>query len=155
MVLLRIVGIKQTELYDFFSFQLLSALTHLHVYFVVTKFEPSRFMVTVLCSLLNPLKYSTPVSKSLIYPLSEEKFRRPPGVNSYTSNSTCLIYSSCLPYGFGRPDSMVSYPAEQALYQIPVRHIKFSPSDSFRFHLTMDTLAFDYGIPTITAPSGL
>jgi len=29
------------------------------------------------------------------------------------------------------------------------------PSASFRFHLTMDTLAFGYEIPVITALSGL
>jgi len=49
---------------------------------------------------------------------------------------------------------MAQLPPEQALYQVSVRHIKFSPSASFRFHLAMDTLAFGYGIPVVTAPFG-
>ena len=53
------------------------------------------------------------------------------------------------------PDSGVSYPAEQALYLVSVRYDNYLPSASFRFHLTMDTLAFDYEIPVITALSGL
>jgi hypothetical protein len=56
---------------------------------------------------------------------------------------------------FGRPDPGLSYPAKTALYQISVRRNKPLPSASFRFHLTMDTLAFGYEIPVITALSGL
>ena len=33
-------------------------------------------------------------------------------------------------------------------YVISVRQTKSLPSASFRFHLTMDTLAFDYVLPT-------
>ena len=55
----------------------------------------------------------------------------------------------------GLPDSWVSYPAEQALYQVPVRYDNYLPEASFRFHLTMDTLALGYEIPVITALSGL
>lgn len=56
---------------------------------------------------------------------------------------------------FGLPDSRVSYPERQALCQVSVRHITFSSSASFRFPLAEDTLAFDYRIPVVTAPSGL
>jgi hypothetical protein len=56
---------------------------------------------------------------------------------------------------FGLPDSKVSYPAEQAFYQVSVRRVNCLPSASFGFHLTMDTLAFGYEIPVITAPWGL
>jgi hypothetical protein len=52
-------------------------------------------------------------------------------------------------------DSWVNSPSGQALYQVSVRHVKSLPSASFRFHLAVDTLAFDYRIPIITAPSGL
>ena len=110
-------------------------------------------MVAVLCSLLTSLKLSTIVSGSLI-PLVG-KSQRPPGVSSYTSYLPCLIYSLCLPDDLGLPDSWVSYPAEQALYQVSVCHNKYLPAASFRFYLTIDTLAFDYGIPVIKAPSGL
>jgi len=55
----------------------------------------------------------------------------------------------------GLPDPKVSYPERQALYPISVRQINFLSSASFRFHLTMDTLAFDYEIPVIEALSGL
>jgi hypothetical protein len=55
----------------------------------------------------------------------------------------------------GRPDPKLSYPAKTALYQVSVRRNKSLPSASFRFHLTMDTLAFGYEIPVITALSGL
>jgi len=55
----------------------------------------------------------------------------------------------------GRPDSRLSYPARTALYQVSVRRNKSLPSASFRFHLTVDTLAFGYEIPVITALSGL
>jgi hypothetical protein len=56
---------------------------------------------------------------------------------------------------FGFPDSRVSYPTEQALYQISVRRNNYLPSASFRSHLTVDTLAFDYEIPVIRALAGL
>jgi len=45
-------------------------------------------------------------------------------------------------------------PSAQALYQVSVRHIKFSSTASFRFRFAADTLAFNYGIPIITAPFG-
>jgi len=55
----------------------------------------------------------------------------------------------------GHPDSKLSYPGRMAFYPISVRLIKLLPSASFRFPVTRDTLAFGYGIPVITAPSGL
>jgi hypothetical protein len=55
----------------------------------------------------------------------------------------------------GLPDSKFSYPAEQALYQVSVRRNKCLPSASFRSHLAVDTLAFGFEIPVITALSGL
>jgi len=56
---------------------------------------------------------------------------------------------------FGLPGSLAGYPERQALYPVSVRHIEYLPPASFRFHLTVDTLAFGYKIPTITALSGL
>lgn len=66
-----------------------------------------------------------------------------------------LIYSSVFRMTFGLLDSGLNYPDRQALYQVSVRRIKCLPSASFRFPVARDTLAFDYRIPVITAPSGL
>ena len=55
----------------------------------------------------------------------------------------------------GLPGLKASYPERQALYPISVRHNKCSPTASFRFPVTRDTLAFGYKIPAITALLGL
>jgi len=55
----------------------------------------------------------------------------------------------------GLPDPRLSYPGEQALYPVSVRHNKCLPTASFRFLVTQNTLAFGYEIPAITALSGL
>ena len=55
----------------------------------------------------------------------------------------------------GNPDPKVSYPERQAFYPVSVRQNKSSPTASFRFPVTRDTLAFDYEIPVITALLGL
>jgi len=55
----------------------------------------------------------------------------------------------------GHPDLKVSYPERQALYPVSVRHNNSSPTASFRFPVSRDTLAFDYKIPVITALLGL
>jgi len=56
---------------------------------------------------------------------------------------------------FGIPDLGLSYPERQALYPISVRLLKLLFSASFRFQVALDTLAFGYRIPVITASSGL
>jgi hypothetical protein len=55
----------------------------------------------------------------------------------------------------GFPDPKLSFPERQALYPVSVRQYKCSPTASFRFQVTLDTLAFGYKIPAITALSGL
>ena len=56
---------------------------------------------------------------------------------------------------FGLPDSWLSYPERLALYPISVRLINLLPTAAFRFQVTLDTLAFGYKIPVITALLGL
>ncbi|OUP26301.1 hypothetical protein B5F25_20610 [Bacteroides sp. An19] len=46
-------------------------------------------------------------------------------------------------------------PRSHALYEVSVRQTRCLPPASFRFHLTMDTLAFSYMIPAIRAHWGL
>ena len=48
-----------------------------------------------------------------------------------------------------------NYPERKALYQVSVRHNKYLPTAAFRFQVALDTLAFSYKIPVITALSGL
>ena len=55
----------------------------------------------------------------------------------------------------GRPDLKVSCPERKAFYPVSVRHNNNSPTASFRFPVTRDTLAFGYKIPVITALLGL
>ena len=81
--------------------------------------------------------------------------QRPPGVSSNPCLLMCRIYPPFLRMTFGRPDLWVGYPERQASYPVSVRHIKTLSMASFRSHLTMGTLAFDYGIPVIRAPWGL
>ena len=40
-------------------------------------------------------------------------------------------------------------------YQVSVRRVRCLPTASFRFHLTMDTLAFGCSLPTVRAAWGL
>ena len=47
------------------------------------------------------------------------------------------------------------YPCLPAFYQVLVHRANRLPPASFRFHLTMDTLAFDCNLPTIRAVWGL
>ena len=47
------------------------------------------------------------------------------------------------------------YPCLPALYQVLVHRANRLPPASFRFHLTMDTLAFGCNLPTIRAVWGL
>ena len=42
-----------------------------------------------------------------------------------------------------------------SLYEVSVCWVRYLPLASFRFHLTMNTLALDYVIPAIRAYSGL
>ena len=81
--------------------------------------------------------------------------QRPPGVSCYSFRLTSRIYSSFLRMTFGLPDSWLSYPERQALYPISVRLINLLPTAAFRFQVTLDTLAFGYKIPVISAPLGL
>ena len=81
--------------------------------------------------------------------------QRPPGVSANTFDLMHLIYSSRFSMIIGLLDLGINYPSGQALYQVSVRYIKSLPSASFRSHFTVDTLAFGYRIPIITAPAGL
>ncbi|RGK62734.1 hypothetical protein DXD03_10625 [Bacteroides xylanisolvens] len=46
---------------------------------------------------------------------------------------------------------MQSNPQSNALYEASVCQVRYLSPASFRFHLAMDTLAFDYIIPAIRA----
>ncbi len=110
-------------------------------------------LAVVLCPLLTPSRLSfLDCSKS--YPVARNS-GRPPGVSQSAFHSMRRIYPSSFRMTMGIPGSLPGYPERQALYPISVRHIKCLPPASFRFHLTMDTLAFSYKIPVITALSGL
>ena len=41
----------------------------------------------------------------------------------------------------GHPRPLPGYPTAPAFYPVPVRRVRVLPSASFRFHLTVDTLA--------------
>ncbi len=47
------------------------------------------------------------------------------------------------------------YPQSYTLYEVSVRQARCLPPDSFRFHLTMDTLALGYVLAAIRPHSGL
>ena len=55
----------------------------------------------------------------------------------------------------GRLLQMQHYPCLPAFYQVLVHRANRLPPASFRFHLTMDTLAFGCNLPTIRAVWGL
>jgi hypothetical protein len=55
----------------------------------------------------------------------------------------------------GRRGSWAAYPDSQAFYLVSVRRNEYLSPASFRFHLAVDTLAFNYKIPVITALAGL
>ena len=50
---------------------------------------------------------------------------------------------------------VIFYNQKYALYEVSARQVRCLPPTSFRFQLTMDTLAFGYVIPAIRAYSGL
>ena len=50
---------------------------------------------------------------------------------------------------------LATYPQLYALYEVSVRQTKCLPPASFRFHLTMDTIAIGCMIPAIRAHWGL
>ena len=45
--------------------------------------------------------------------------------------------------------------SQKPWYQVSVRRVRCLPTASFRFHLTMDTLAFGCSLPTVRAAWGL
>ena len=63
-----------------------------------------------------------------------------PVKNMLFPSYTCLIYS-----GHFR----IAIPCPLALYQVSVRQARCLPPASFRFQLTVDTLAFGYTLPAI------
>ena len=60
-----------------------------------------------------------------------------------------------VPNSYGALVEWQPYPRAYALYEVSVRQTRCLPPASFRFHLTMDTLALGYAIPAIRARSGL
>jgi len=49
--------------------------------------------------------------------------------------------NACVRVTIGPPRPWPGYPTAPALYPVPVRRVRVLPSASFRFHLTVDTLA--------------
>ena len=60
-----------------------------------------------------------------------------------------------VPNSYGALVCLATLPTGIALYEVSVRQTRCLPPASFRFHLTMDTLALGYAIPAIRARSGL
>jgi hypothetical protein len=96
-----------------------------------------------------------PLYAGFFQPLAVEKIYRPPGVSNKTFDLLRRIYTSYLRMTFGLPDSRVSYPVTDALYPVSVRRSKSLPPASFRFHLTVDTLAFAMRFRSFRLSSGL
>jgi hypothetical protein len=74
---------------------------------------------------------------------SEERYR-PPTVSSFTFCDMCRIYTKGLRITLWLRSPMPACLPSYALYPVSVRHLPLLPSASFRFHLTMNTLAFSY-----------
>ena len=66
---------------------------------------------------------------------------RPPRLRYELFPLICLPHLLVLPATFGLHLLLQTYPYFPALCAVPVRQAKGLPTDSFRFHLTMDTLA--------------
>ena len=66
---------------------------------------------------------------------------RPPRLRCALFSLIYLPHLLVLPATFGLHRFMPTYPYFPALYVVPVRQAKGLPTASFRFHLTMDTLA--------------
>ncbi len=80
---------------------------------------------------------------------------RPPRLRCALFPLTYPPHLLVLPATFGLHLFWQTYPYFRALYVIPVRRTRGLPTASFRFHLTMDTLAFGYTLPTTRACYGL
>ena len=66
---------------------------------------------------------------------------RPPRLRCTLFSLIYLPHLLVLPATFGLHRLRPTYPNFPALYMVPVRQAKGLPTASFRFHLTMDTLA--------------
>ena len=66
---------------------------------------------------------------------------RPPRLRCTLFPLIYLPHLLVLPATFGLHRLLPTYPYFPALYVVPVRQVKGLPTASFRFHLTMDTLA--------------
>ena len=66
---------------------------------------------------------------------------RPPRLRYELFSLIYLPHLLVLPATFGLHLILQTYPHFPALYAVPVRQVKSLPTASFRFHLTMDTLA--------------
>ena len=66
---------------------------------------------------------------------------RPPRLRCALFPLIYLPHLLVLPATFGLHRHLPTYPYFPALYVVPVRQVKGLPAASFRFHLTMDTLA--------------
>ena len=93
--------------------------------------------ITGTSSLLWPLLTS---HSSLLLRLMKPPVR-PPRLRCELFPLIHLPHLLVLPATFGLHRFMPTYPYFPALYVVPVRQAKGLPAASFRFHLTMDTLA--------------
>ena len=78
---------------------------------------------------------------------------RPPRLRCSLFPLIHLPHLLVLPATFGLHRFVPTYPYFPALYVVPVRQVKGLPTASFRFHLTMDTLAVQLctsSLPTCT-----
>ncbi len=93
--------------------------------------------------------------RNSLVPPTGLRLHRSPGVSHISCNPSRWIYPPKLRMTIGFPGSWAGSPFRRALYPVSVRrNASLSPA-SFRFRLPADTLAFNYEIPVITAPSGL
>jgi len=109
--------------------------------------------IKVLCPLLTSALTSI-LGHSRVPPTSDS-LCRPPGVSPSSFPPSRWIYPPDLRMTIGRLGAWPDSPVRQALYPVSVRRNSSLPMASFRFRLAMDTLAFGYKIPVITALKGL
>ena len=80
---------------------------------------------------------------------------RPPQIRAKLSILCLLHLHHPFRIAIGLQFVLKPYPQVHALYEDSVRQTRYLPPASFRFHLTIDTLALGYAIPAIRARSDL
>ena len=77
------------------------------------------------------------------------RFEISPG-NAHPPSRLCLPYLlPRFPYRYGTLEILASSSSVTASYTIPVRQASALPAASFRFHLTVDTLAVKLTVPPV------